>query len=685
MNFIGPFLLLVFASTAGAQTAPDSARADTVPVALPGVVASGWRIGGSAQSLSRADWRNAPQPGEDVFRMVTRLPGVSADDLAAKFAVRGGSNDELLVRLDGLELVEPFHLREFEGGALSLVDMEALGSVELIPGGFPARYGNRLTGVFDMRTAALPAHGGRTVVGLSLTNARVLTHQGFAGGKGEWLFSARRGYLDLVLEQVDDAESEGDRIIPRYGDALAKVQYRFGRSHVVSVHGLYAGDQFRARDGELEASTRYGTLYGWMNWRAQLGERLIAHTVLSVGDLSWDRSGAWDGSRLGTRVSDRRDLTSAGARQEWSLGLARGAIVRWGWEWKELGASYDYSSLRLTNLIEGGQTRVRRDSVLIRAEPDGRQLGAHLSAQVSPWPALTVEAGARGDRESHTDEVSWSPRLNLGYALGPNTSLRGAWGVYHQPQGLQSLQVQDGVSDFFPAERAEHRVVGIDHEVRGVAFRAEAYQRLLTDVRPRYVSLDRALDIFPEVEDDRVLLAPERGEARGVELFAQRSGEGRVRWWAGYALARIRDEYDGRATPRDTDQRHTLNLGTAYVPGSKWRVSAAWRFHSGLPITARNWRSGKLDSGGYFVTSGFGQLYGERLPAYHRLDARVTRNWQLRNSRVSAFLDVFNAYNRENARAYSYSFVTQPNGVRVDRNVEGLLPILPSIGVAWEF
>ncbi|HEX8432495.1 MAG TPA: Plug domain-containing protein, partial [Longimicrobium sp.] len=132
MKLVAPLLLAVLASTAGAQTAPDSARADTVPVALPGVVASGWRIGGSAQSLSRADWQNAPQPGEDVFRMVTRLPGVSANDLAAKFAVRGGSNDELLVRLDGLDLVEPFHLREFEGGALSLVDMEALGSVELI-------------------------------------------------------------------------------------------------------------------------------------------------------------------------------------------------------------------------------------------------------------------------------------------------------------------------------------------------------------------------------------------------------------------------------------------------------------------------------------------------------------------------------------------------------------------------
>ena len=121
------------------------------------------------------------------------------------------------------------------------------------------------------------------------------------------------------------------------------------------------------------------------------------------------------------------------------------------------------------------------------------------------------------------------------------------------------------------------------------------------------------------------------------------------------------------------------------MPSPRWRLSAAWQYHSGLPITARSWESGRLEDGTYWVQSTFGVPYAERLPSYHRLDARLSRTWDTRRGRVSAFLDVFNLYNRDNARAYSYSYTLLENGVRVNRAVETLLPVLPSIGVNWEF
>ena len=251
-----------------------AAAKDTIPgqpLLLPGVVVTGWRFGsGGGQTLSRADLQNAPQPGEDPFRMVGRLPGVSGSDLSAKFYVRGGSNDELLVRLDGLELVEPFHVKEFEGGALSIVDMQALGGVDLVTGGFTAEYGNRLTGVFDMRTAAPPQAGTRTSLGLSLTSARALSQGGFGGGRGQWMVSARRGYLDLVLDMVRASHTDGNYFVPRYGDAMGKVSWRLGERHTVGLHALYAGDQFHARDHQdLLARTSYGDRYVWGDWSAR--------------------------------------------------------------------------------------------------------------------------------------------------------------------------------------------------------------------------------------------------------------------------------------------------------------------------------------------------------------------------------------------------------------------------------
>ena len=174
----------------------------------------------------------------------------------------------------------------------------------------------------------------------------------------------------------------------------------------------------------------------------------------------------------------------------------------------------------MRNVVQNGTSIAHVDTVAVNASPSGNTLGAYLSARVHPMQPLTVEAGARYDRVSWTGDRSVSPRLNAALALGPSTTLRAAWGTYYQAQAIQDLQVQDGVSTFYGAERAEHRVVGIEHGAGAVSLRAEAYQRVLTHQRPRFANLDRTIDIFPEVENDRVLLKPQGGDARGVELFA---------------------------------------------------------------------------------------------------------------------------------------------------------------------
>src|SRR5206468_10379110 len=125
----------------------------------------------ASQSLSREQLETIPQIGEDIYRAVQRLPGVSTDDFSAKFNVRGGSGDELYVSLDGLELVEPFHLKDV-GGAFSIIDIQSLGSASLTTGGFSAEYGDRLTGVFTLNTSDPRTDGVHGSVCVSAMNAR---------------------------------------------------------------------------------------------------------------------------------------------------------------------------------------------------------------------------------------------------------------------------------------------------------------------------------------------------------------------------------------------------------------------------------------------------------------------------------------------------------------------------------
>jgi hypothetical protein len=179
---------------------------------------------GGSQALSRETLETIPQIGEDIYRAVSRLPGVTADDFSAKFGVRGGTGDEMYVSLDGLELVEPFHLKDV-GGAFSIIDIQTLGTASLNTGGFSAEYGDRLAGVFTLTTSDPRTDGVHGSVGVSAMNARATLQGGFAGGKGGWVLSARPGYLDVALKFTEIADS----IQPRYYDLFAKARIRPAR------------------------------------------------------------------------------------------------------------------------------------------------------------------------------------------------------------------------------------------------------------------------------------------------------------------------------------------------------------------------------------------------------------------------------------------------------------------------
>ena len=97
----------------------------------------------SRQTLTSKDIQNMSW-AEDITRAVARLPGMSSSDYSSKFTVRGGEADEVLISLDGMELYEPFHQRDYSGGLFSIVDIETIDNIELMTGGFAADYGNQI-------------------------------------------------------------------------------------------------------------------------------------------------------------------------------------------------------------------------------------------------------------------------------------------------------------------------------------------------------------------------------------------------------------------------------------------------------------------------------------------------------------------------------------------------------------
>ena len=265
--------------------------------------------------------------------------------------------------------------------------------------------------------------------------------------------------------------------------------------------------------------------------------------------------------------------------------------------------------------------------------------------------------------------------------------------MYQQSQGMHELEAGDGEKEFAPSERATQTAVGLEHEFpQGVQSRLELYHRTVDRPRRMYLNLWREILPFPELDGDRVRVDPTESRAKGLEVLIQKQGE---TWdWSGsYALASTETRIDGEWSPQYWDQTHAMAITVGWRPTPKWTVTAAFQAHSGWPFTPQVihfdtltvFQDGGLESALRWREE-FGELNSERLPPYHRLDVRVNRSFTVGRGSLDVYLDLFNAYNQQNLRAYEYGtrFIGEElKWVRFPD--EELLPFLPSFGFRWEF
>jgi outer membrane cobalamin receptor len=633
-------------------------------------------------SLSSEDIRSFPQLGEDIYRAVNRLPGLSGNDFSAKFTVRGGEHDEVLVLLDGMELYNPFHLKDF-GGSLSIVDINAINSIDMITGSFPAEYGKRLSGVFNIKTRTPESDKLRSSLSLSFVNARLLMEGKFNNGKGNWLLLARRGYIDYVLRTMgmdDDFE-------PVYYDVLSKIQYFLSPNHLLSAHILRSNDDMFAKDNpDEDLNAGYGNTYGWLSWDAQLNSNLYAKTILSKGRVEQDRflEVYNNYNTLDLETSEIRGFDFLGLKQDWHYELSSNLLFKWGLDYKRLSADYDYYDRRRN--YDSGTGLF--DKTEIQYNINGTEVGVYLSNRLRPITNLTTELGIRYDYASWTDDRNFSPRVNISYKLLRKTVLRAGWGRFYQTHKIHGLNIIDYDVNYYPAEMSEHKVIGLEHGFNNsINLRIEAYHKGVSHIRPRYENYRNHIDVSPERSWDRIRIDPDRGESKGVEIFAYRDNNSKHRWWMNYSYSFAEEDIDGITVPKNMDQRHTFNLDYNYRPNDKWAFNIYWHYHSGWPYTDTKYIITEVTPmGALHVESMPGEINHLQYPAYHRLDLKVSRNFVTSKGRASAFFEVRNVYYHKNVRAYEYTiFIRSLNSYFVIKKEKLWLPIIPSFGITWDF
>ncbi len=652
----------------------------------------------SVTSLTAEDIKYAPGSEEDIFRVAARLPGLTGSDFSSKFRIRGGEQEEMLVLLDGQELSDPFHLKDY-GGMLSIIDVEGVDKMDIYSGGFNAQYGNKLSGVFSIMSRTPPREVKRHLLSVNLTNVKFLSEGNFFNNNGKWLIVGRRSYVD-ILQSFLDPNDNNELTRPGYNDIFAKFQYMINKDHLARINILHSNDLFKENTHNSimndSLASKYRNTYLWSIWDAQFSENISARTQVSTGNSQTERHGKKNSSDVTNTFSNVKDIRSNDffdLKQDWLFRLSDNLIIKTGYEAKINNSDYDYSSSKnyFTNAFRDSvQLIVSRDIQDYEQEFSikGNRYSAYLSNRINIISPLTVELGIRYDRATWTNDKPVSPRMNVAYSLGRNTTVRAGWGKYYQIQDINDLSIQDEVEIFYPAEKSTLYLTGLEHTFRnGIKVRSEVYYKKLDNIRPKYKNYRNQIDILPEVARDRYTYNPDYGMAKGIELLVKNDVNASFRWWCSYSYSRIEDNVANMMVPRDFDQRHSLYLESGYSFGNNWNLNLSWQFHSGWPFTVDEVSNVEFYPDNLHKVSWVhGAINSRRLPDYHRMDIKLSKEIEMENSRASAFLEIRNLYNRKNIRSFETTLQIQDQyNYQVIGTEQYGLCLLPSFGITIEF
>ena len=614
-----------------------------------------------------------PVVGEDAIRALGRLPGMSQTGVSAQSAVRGGETGELLTLLDGFPLRQAFHMPGYQS-VFGVLDPGLIDDAEIYTGGFPVRYGNRMSGVFDLRTIEANSEPG-TALGLSVFNAMARRGGEYEPWGADWLAAGRVGTVKPFVRSL--AHDAGD---PDYADAYARAGFGDPGRLRITANVLWSRDKLsieREGPGEearIESENRYAWLRADRDWKNGMsGSLWVGHSGVDS-----DRTGSVGNPGIATgSVSDHRSSEYWEVRGRLAWQPLRKHSFEAGFEWTDEDATYNYAAD--ATYTDAVAVLFSRDTTLARAtalNPDRERIALFGAYRWRISRDLITELGLRAQRTitRGTTAENWlyDPRFNFRWQIAPATNLRAHWGRFHQTDEVHELKVEDGLTAFPQAQRSEHTIIGLDHRFEGgLALRVEGFRKRQSEPRPHFENLLDPMSLIPEIAPDRVMVAPASAEIRGVELSLILE-ESEYTWWTSLAWSEAWDRVEGQRVSRSWDQTWAATAGADWTRGT-------WRFAAGAGAR-RGWPTTRV------LDTALGERNATRFPTRAFLDLRAERRRPLTTGSLTLTFELTNAVNIGN-NCCSELVVADDGtgGVIFSTRKSDWLPLVPSVGVLWEF
>jgi len=623
-----------------------------------------------------------PGTYQDMSRILSSLPAAAhVTDKSNDLIVRGGSPWENGFFIDNIPIpnINHFQRQGQSGGPIGLVNVQLIDDIQLLTGGFSAKYGNRMSSIVDINFKE-----GRKD---KFHSSAVLHLAGFGGlfegpifkKRGSWILSLNRSYYDVLARIV------GYNVAPRFGDVHFKFTYDLNPRNKLTLLNIY-GDSSLEYDLEEAVELgfndylHFGTSQNTsgINWFTNWGNSGYSNTSLSYSFFRIEHSITASNQESSNRKYSLTQEYNGDLyfRSSSYFKIGRSADIQFGIDLNNHMIVFD-------NFISAHISRWEED--LPEAQAEGRtrasQSGAFVMLSFRPVSLVTATAGLRMDHYSYNDHWRLSPRISLAWNAAKKLTLSAAFGMFHQNVPLSILATnKENKKNRDPY--AVHYVVGISYRVfedmnLSIDIYDKEYRALpLTPEDPTQFIMDTGVDMgFYRSYD--VLLDFGKAYARGVEFLLQKKlMKGFYGLVSGTVFrSRFRDVL-GVWRNRINDNVYALKIIGGYLPKKGWGLSVRFNLSGGLPYTPLDPELSKEYNRRIFIKE---KALSERYQPYMTLDIRVDKEIRWNKSTLFIYLGATNFLNKKNVDSYFW------NRIENKQDVFFQAPILPVFGFELVF
>lgn len=638
---------------------------------------------------------------KDVLKVLQLMPGVQkGSEGSSGFYVRGGGPDQNLIILDDATVYNAFHLFGF----FSLFNGDALKSVELTKGGFPARYGGRLSSVLDMQMKDGNKQKIKGEAGIGLISSRLTLEGPIIKDKCSFLVSARRTYIDALIYPFMPNDTKGGYY---FYDLNAKINYVLSDKDRLYLSGYFGKDKFylkvKERNENFSAGIDWGNATSTARWNHLFNNKLFLNTSFIFTDYK-------------LRISQTQGNDKSDFSLQYTSGI-RDYSIKTSFDYVPNPRHYiKFGVQAIYHQFRPGATVIK--SSFLPVTTAGINLietfenGIFVEDDWKITKKLRINAGVRLTNYIAQEKASFNPepRISVRYMLKDDLSIKASYALMNQYMHLLSNTGIGLPTDLWvpatklaPFMRSQQGAIGISKDFlnNGYDVSLEGYYKKMDNV----LSYKEAASFLSIGENEGKKISWEdnvtsgQGWSYGAELFL-RKNTGKFTGWIGYTLSwtelQFNDLNFGKKFYARYDRRHDISVVGVYKINERITLSGTWVYGTGNAITlplstfpANSFsppvpaNGGQLNQAGFSLIQDYGQQRNAfRMSPYHRLDIGLQFYKKKKHYTRVFELSLYNAYSRQNP--FFYYIDTDSNGTQKLMQI-ALFPIIPSVSWTWKF